>query len=137
MTDFVATNGAHNAHVPLILDLWERTLNAIESGDTSTIDTEVDWAIKKKLMDGYMRRHDLSLDSPRIAQLDLTYHDISRQRGIFFLLQRAAQHAGWLRKPTSRMPWTHHPRRLAQSSAETLCGGRRSLAAITQWTGYT
>ena len=47
----------------------------------------MDWAIKKKLMDGYMRRHDLSLDSPRIAQLDLTYHDISRQRGIFFLLQ--------------------------------------------------
>ena len=48
VTAFVAEQGAHNAHVPLILDLSERTLDAIESGDTSKIDTEVDWAIKKK-----------------------------------------------------------------------------------------
>jgi proteasome accessory factor A len=87
VTAFVAEHGAHNAHVPLILDLWERTLDAIESGDTSTIDTEVDWAIKKKLMDNYRNRHGLGLDAPRIAQLDLTYHDISRGRGLFYLLQ--------------------------------------------------
>jgi proteasome accessory factor A len=88
VTAFVAEHGAHNAHVPVILDLWERTLDAIESGDTSTIDTEVDWAIKKKLMDNYRERHGLALDAPRIAQLDLTYHDISRSRGLFYLLQQ-------------------------------------------------
>jgi len=87
VTAFVAEQGAHNAHVPLILDLWERTLDAIESGDTSKIDTEVDWAIKKKLMDNYRARHNLGLDAPRIAQLDLTYHDISRTRGLYYLLQ--------------------------------------------------
>ena len=87
VTSFVAENGAHNQHVPLILDLWERTLTAIESGDTSTIDTEIDWAIKKKLMDSYRNRHGLGLDAPRIAQLDLTYHDISRTRGLYYLLQ--------------------------------------------------
>ena len=87
VTAFVAEQGAHNAHVPLILDLWERTLDAIESGDTSKIDTEVDWAIKKKLMDNYRERHNLGLDAPRIAQLDLTYHDISRTRGLYYLLQ--------------------------------------------------
>ena len=87
VTEFVAARGAHNAHVPLILDLWERTLDAIESGNTATIDTEVDWAIKEKLMDNYRERHGLELDAPRIAQLDLTYHDISRSRGLFYLLQ--------------------------------------------------
>src|SRR3954451_13809055 len=85
VTAFVQEHGAHNPHVPLILDLWQRTLNAIESGDTSTIDTEVDWAIKKKLMDNYQNRHGLGLDAPRVAQLDLTYHDISRGRGLFHL----------------------------------------------------
>jgi proteasome accessory factor A len=84
---FVQEHGAHNQHVPMILDLWERTLNAIESGNTSTIDTEIDWAIKKKLMDNYRERHNLGLDAPRIAQLDLTYHDISRTRGLYYLLQ--------------------------------------------------
>jgi proteasome accessory factor A len=88
VTAFVAEHGAHNAHVPMILDLWKRTLDAIESGNTSTIDTEVDWAIKKKLMDNYRERHSLGLDAPRIAQLDLTYHDISRSRGLYYLLQQ-------------------------------------------------
>ncbi|WP_159616489.1 Pup--protein ligase [Arthrobacter zhaoguopingii] len=84
---FVDTNGAHHAHVPAVLSLWERTLDAIETGDTSAIDREVDWAIKKKLVDRYMKRNGVELDSARVSQLDLTYHDISRSRGLFFLLQ--------------------------------------------------
>jgi proteasome accessory factor A len=84
---FVDTNGAHHAHVPAVLSLWERTLNAIETEDTSAIDKEVDWAIKKKLVDRYMERNGVELDSARVSQLDLTYHDISRSRGLFFLLQ--------------------------------------------------
>ncbi|MBJ2119719.1 Pup--protein ligase [Arthrobacter sp. MSA 4-2] len=84
---FVDTNGAHHAHVPAVLSLWERTLDAIETGDTSAIDREVDWAIKKKLVDRYMERNGVELDSARVSQLDLTYHDISRSRGLFFLLQ--------------------------------------------------
>jgi len=87
VTDFVAKAGAHTPHVPRILELWERTLNAIESGDHSSIDTEVDWAIKKKLLDGYSLRHGLDLDAPRIAQLDLAYHDISPSRGLFNMLE--------------------------------------------------
>jgi proteasome accessory factor A len=87
VTDFVAANGAHNAHVPRILDLWGRTLAAIESRDYSGIDTEIDWAIKKKLVDGYRSRHGLELDSARVAQLDLTYHDISPTRGLFNVLR--------------------------------------------------
>ncbi|MDQ6753851.1 MAG: Pup--protein ligase [Actinomycetota bacterium] len=87
VSDFVATSGAHNPHVPRIMELWERTLNAIEAQDYSSIDTEVDWAIKKKLLDSYGRRHGLELDSPRIAQLDLAYHDISPSRGLFNILE--------------------------------------------------
>lgn len=90
---FVEQYGAHTPHVPRILDLWERTLTAIESGDTSLIDTEIDWAIKKKLIDSYCSRHDVDLDSARVAQLDLTYHDISPDRGLFFLLQKRGEAA--------------------------------------------
>ncbi|KQO00842.1 Pup--protein ligase [Arthrobacter sp. Leaf234] len=86
-TAFVADHGAHNAHVPTILDLWERVLDAVETGDTARIDTEIDWAIKKKLIDRYLARSGGDLESARAAQLDLTYHDISRSRGLFFLLQ--------------------------------------------------
>ncbi|MCC3264935.1 Pup--protein ligase [Arthrobacter gengyunqii] len=91
--DFVAANGAHNPHVERVLDLWERTLLAIESQDTSGIDTEIDWAIKKKLVDRYAERDSLDLAASRLAQIDLTYHDISRRRGLFYLLQSRGETA--------------------------------------------
>ncbi len=87
VTAFVAREGAHNEYVPRIMDLWGRTLDAIESQDYRGIDTEIDWAIKKKLLDGYRARNSLELNSPRIAQLDLTYHDISPTRGLFNILR--------------------------------------------------
>ena len=35
-----------------------------------------------------MEKHGLDLTSPRIAQLDLMYHDITQSRGLFYLLER-------------------------------------------------
>ena len=72
-----------------VLELWERTLKAVEADDTALIDREIDWAIKKRMVDRYMTRHGLDLSSPRIAQLDLAYHDIDRRRGLYHLLDRA------------------------------------------------
>jgi proteasome accessory factor A len=71
-----------------VLELWGRTLDAVERQDLSLIDREIDWAIKNKLIERYRSRGDLGLSSPRIAQLDLAYHDIRRGRGVFDLLQR-------------------------------------------------
>ena len=66
----------------------ERTLSAIETGNLSLVDTEIDWVIKHRLIERYSAKHRLALSSPRIAQIDLAYHDISRERGLFYLLQR-------------------------------------------------
>lgn len=70
------------------LELWGRVLKALEGDDLSGIEREIDWVIKMRLLDRYMEKHDLSLSSSRIAQLDLAYHDISRERGLFYLLER-------------------------------------------------
>ncbi|SFB55028.1 proteasome accessory factor A [Amycolatopsis marina] len=71
-----------------VIELWGRALDAVEQQDFSKIDTEIDWAIKHRLVERYRNKHDLDLSSPRVAQLDLAYHDIRRGRGIFDLLQR-------------------------------------------------
>ena len=84
--EFVANHEADQAHL-VAIDLWERALKAIESGDHSLIERTVDWAIKKRLIDRYMARHDLELGDPRVAQIDLAYHDIRRGRGLFYLMQ--------------------------------------------------
>jgi proteasome accessory factor A len=72
-----------------VLELWGRSLKAIEAEDLSLIDREIDWAIKLRMIDRYRAKHDLGLESPRVAQLDLAYHDISRRRGLYYVLERA------------------------------------------------
>ncbi len=69
-----------------VLDLWERTLTAVEANDPSRIATEIDWAIKLNLFERYSAKHNISLASARLAQLDLAYHDIRRSRGLYHLL---------------------------------------------------
>ena len=63
-------------------------MKAVESGDLTSIDTEIDWAIKKKLIDRYSEKNSLELTSPRVAQIDLAYHDIHRGRGLYYLLEK-------------------------------------------------
>ncbi|MGI8879582.1 MAG: Pup--protein ligase [Jatrophihabitans sp.] len=70
-----------------VLELWARTVTAVTKEDLSLIDRDIDWATKYQLIERYRGKHDLSLSSPRVAQLDLTYHDIRRDRGLFYLLQ--------------------------------------------------
>jgi proteasome accessory factor A len=86
--DLVDREGWDDPVVRRTLDLWERALKAVESGDLSLVEREIDWVIKYRLIERYRARHDLGLASPRIAQLDLAYHDIHRERGLFYLLQR-------------------------------------------------
>lgn len=71
-----------------VADLWGRTLKAVDTGDLVSVEREIDWVIKLRLIERFQKRHDLSLDDSRIAQLDLTYHDIRRGRGVFLLLEQ-------------------------------------------------
>ena len=47
-----------------MLDLWERTLTPIETGDLDLVDREIDWVIKYQLIERYRAKHDLPLSSP-------------------------------------------------------------------------
>jgi proteasome accessory factor A len=85
--DFVERRGGDETSMR-VLELWERTLKAVETQDLSLVDREVDWVIKHQLIERYRAKHGLALSSPRIAQLDLTYHDVNRQRGLYYLLER-------------------------------------------------
>jgi proteasome accessory factor A len=85
-TDFIDRRGG-DATVLRVLDLWGRTLKAVETGDLSLVDREIDWVTKHQLIERYRAKHDLPLSSPRIAQLDLAYHDVNRHRGLYYLLE--------------------------------------------------
>ncbi|MBC3841670.1 Pup--protein ligase [Streptacidiphilus sp. 4-A2] len=90
-TEFVDSRGLRSGNVAKVLELWGRTLEAIREQDYSRVDREIDWVMKYQLIDRYRAKHGLSMSHPRVAQIDLAYHDIHRRRGLFYLLQNRGQ----------------------------------------------
>src|ERR1700727_2636963 len=64
--EFTTKNGADPVS-KRVLDMWERALSAIETGNLDLIAREVDWVTKYQLIERYRARHDLPLSSPRVA----------------------------------------------------------------------
>ncbi|WP_273651272.1 Pup--protein ligase [Cellulomonas fimi] len=86
VVDFVATEGGPTPETKQVLDLWERGLRALRTGDLSLVERELDWVIKYQLIERYRAKHDLELSDVRVQRLDLAYHDISRTEGLYNLL---------------------------------------------------
>jgi proteasome accessory factor A len=87
--DFVTRRGT-DPLAERVLDLWGRTLEAIESDNLDAVAREIDWVTKYQLIERYRAKHSLPLSSPRLALLDLAYHDVNRDRGLYYLLERKA-----------------------------------------------
>ncbi|MEU3857464.1 Pup--protein ligase [Streptomyces sp. NPDC028722] len=91
--DFCERRGIRTGTVAEVLDLWGRTLDAIEAEDLDRIATEIDWVMKYKLIERYRAKHNMTMSHPRVAQIDLAYHDIHRRRGLYYLLEKKGQAA--------------------------------------------
>lgn len=76
------------------LSMWDRTVRALEK-DPSELAGEVDWVIKYRMLEAYKERHQMSWTDPRLQMLDLQYHDIDPNRGLF-LRAEATGHAARL-----------------------------------------
>lgn len=85
---FVAEHGAHHEHVETVLELWERALESVETGDHTLIDHDIDWAIKKRLVEEVADARGLEMGHRRLEQVDMAYHDVNPDRGLFHMLRR-------------------------------------------------
>jgi len=75
-----------------ILQKWEYVLTKLED-DPMQLHHEIDWVIKLHLLQAYGERTNLSQEASgdRMLMLDLQYHDIRREKGLYFLLERKGQ----------------------------------------------
>jgi proteasome accessory factor A len=72
------------------LGMWEHCLQGLER-DPMSLHRECDWVAKYRLIEAYRDRHDLPLQSPAVALLDLQYHDVDRSRGLYYRMQKRDQ----------------------------------------------
>jgi proteasome accessory factor A len=71
-----------------VLVRWEETLDKLER-DPRELVREVDWVAKRDLIESYLDRKGCGWEDPRVAMLDLQYHDVRPEKGLFFTLERA------------------------------------------------
>ncbi|MFM1751344.1 MAG: Pup--protein ligase [Actinomycetota bacterium] len=69
------------------LEMWEHCVTSIER-DPLSLDREVDWVIKHRLMTAYGEKHGVGFEDPRLQLIDLQYHDVMQDRGLFYKLQQ-------------------------------------------------
>jgi proteasome accessory factor A len=65
-----------------ILRRWEEILTGLEA-DPMTLATKLDWVAKYRVINGYRERHDLAWTDPKLASMDLQYHDIRPERSLY------------------------------------------------------
>ena len=73
-----------------VLARWEETLTALER-DPMTLNGQLDWVTKLALLDAYRDRDQLGWDDPKLALLDLQYHDVRPDRSLYERLVRAGK----------------------------------------------
>ncbi len=74
----------------LILDEWEATLDALERNPMTLVD-RLDWVAKRGLLDLYRQAEGLNWNDPMLHSLDLEYHNINPDQGLYYALAEAGE----------------------------------------------
>ncbi|MFZ5875853.1 MAG: Pup--protein ligase [Nitrospirota bacterium] len=70
-----------------LVEYWGSVLERLATNPMQ-LASELDWVIKKNLMESFIDRKKCGWDDPRVALMDLQYHDVKRDRGLYYLLER-------------------------------------------------
>ena len=70
-----------------VLTRWQHVLECLDR-DPMELSSQIDWVMKKALIESFMERKGIDWTSPQVEMLDLQYHDIRPSRGLYYLLER-------------------------------------------------
>ena len=73
-----------------VLHRWESVLTALEEEPLS-LHRELDWVAKYRLLEGYRERDGLDWNDPKLRLVDLQYHDVRREKGLYYRLAQAGK----------------------------------------------
>jgi proteasome accessory factor A len=71
-----------------VLTRWESVLDRLAE-DPMQLARELDWVIKRELIENYMAKHGLDWADSRVAMIDLQYHDIRPGKGLYGKLEES------------------------------------------------
>jgi proteasome accessory factor A len=83
---YVAVRGA-DPMTKDILSKWEHVIDCL-GRDPMELDQQIDWVMKKSLIEQYMDRKSIGWDAPQVHMLDLQYHDLRPEKGLYYILEK-------------------------------------------------
>ncbi len=84
---FIAARHADDVAAKHAIGEWRFVLETI-AVDPMRLARQLDWVAKLAMIESYQQRHGVTMDDPRVAMLDLAYHDVDPRRGLHHLLVR-------------------------------------------------
>jgi Pup amidohydrolase len=73
-----------------VLERWESVLQGLSS-EPRSLSAQLDWVAKLRLLDAYRERDGLGWSDPKLSAIDLQYHDVRRDRGLYHRLERSGK----------------------------------------------
>src|SRR5215468_2797053 len=70
-----------------VLAKWEHVIDALRR-DPMELHEQIDWVMKKAMIERFMERKSLDWNSAQVEMLDLQYHDLRPEKGLYYLLER-------------------------------------------------
>jgi proteasome accessory factor A len=116
--------GGTNEETDWLLESWSFTLEAL-ANKPETLIGGVDWITKKWLLETFMEAEGLTWDDPWLQSLDLEYHNIDPEKGLFFGVNPAKRIGEW-NNSVRRNEAGYHP------PANTRAAGRAQAVAWFQ-----
>jgi proteasome accessory factor A len=79
-----------DAQTAELMRRWEAVLTALED-DPLRLEGQLDWVTKYNLLDAYAARNGLEWGNPKLALMDLQYHDVRPERSLYEKLVKAGK----------------------------------------------
>ena len=73
-----------------ILSWWEAILGGLEE-DPLSLHRELDWVAKYRVLEAYRERGSLDWSDPKLAMIDLQYHDVRQDKGLYYRLAHSGK----------------------------------------------
>ncbi|WP_209372715.1 depupylase/deamidase Dop [Brevibacterium renqingii] len=86
----IAHADPEDADTAEVLAEWRRFLDGLADDPRSLADS-IDWVAKWVLLEHYRSREGIDWDHPKLALIDVQYHDVRPEKGLFHKLERAGR----------------------------------------------
>ncbi|MBD0305830.1 MAG: proteasome accessory factor PafA2 family protein [Nitrospiraceae bacterium] len=92
-----------------VLEQWESVLNDLR-GDYTKLVGRVDWSSKLWLLESYREAEQIDWDDPMLKSLDLEYHNMHPQKGLYFALAEEGRVPRFTTDKAVELAQEHPPR---------------------------